>query len=328
MKTLFITAFLILGSALFSNTLWADTDKQGWNGSIGLVLGGVSSENQLDAYGGKKRIESLTEAPARYRYDFLLPVIQLGYTFENNITLFMDGGLLDGGGTGIRYTFSDKTRLSLLFPLFLGTRAEVWQDPYLIQKERTTTDAELDDAIGFSLDNIWGTSASIRYLYRDVAIKNDSAGESLQSRLTPAEIKQLRRSNRSHSTSLSLPPFVLGNRLYLIGGANYTHTNAQGEANSFTSQSVDLTLAYEKNYFDIFANIAVGERRYRTVNPVFSRKRESDFSTVAAGITFWHPFNWQNSRLELMVASESNNSNINFYDTRDELLTTSFSYHF
>ncbi|MCF6325077.1 MAG: DUF2860 domain-containing protein [Gammaproteobacteria bacterium] len=302
MKTLFITAFLTLGAALFADTLWADIDRQGWNGSIGLVLGGVSSENQLDAYSGKKRIESLTEAPLRFDYDFLLPEIQLGYTFQNNITLFMDGSLLDGGGSGIRYTFSDKTRLSLSIPLFLGISGEVWQDPYLIQKERRTTDARLDGAIGISLDNIWGTYASIHYLYQDIAIKNDGSGESLKSRLTAAEIEQLRRSNRSHSATISLPPFSLGHGLYLVGGANYTDTDAQGEANSFTSQSVDLTLAYEKKYFEFFAHIAVGEKRYRAVNPIFAKKHESDFGTVAAGITFWHPFNWQNSSLELLIA--------------------------
>ncbi len=113
-----------------------------------------------------------------------------------------------------------------------------------------------------------------------------------------------------------------------ICSGNYTDTNALGDANSFTAKGFDLTLAYEKNNFEFFAYISAGEKKYRAVNPVFGNKRKGDFSAIAAGISYRQPFNWQNSSLELMVVSESNNSNINFYDVRDELLTTSINYHF
>ena len=328
MKTLFTTTLLTLGCSLVSNTLSADIGKKGWNGSLGLVLGGVSGESQLDAYGGNKRIESLTEKPASYNYYFLFPEVQLSYTFQNNITTYMDGDLLDGGEAGIRYTFSDETRLSVSIPLFLGTGGKVWQDPYLTRKDRKTTHAKLEAAIGFSVDNIWGSFASIHYAYQDLSITNDEAGESLKSRLTSTGVTQLRRGNKSHSTSVSLPPLALGGGFNLVGGANYVSTNALGDANSFTARRVDLTLAYEKGNFEIFAHLSVGEKNYRIVNPVFGNKRKDDLNSIAAGITYWKPFHWENSSLELMLVSERNQSNINFYDTRDDLLITSFNYHF
>jgi len=328
MKALPIRAMLILGFLLFGSNALAETEEKGWNASVGLIVGGVSGEGQLDAYGGKKLIESLDEKPARYNYDFLFPEIQLGYTFQNNITLYADGDLLDGGGIGISYLLADKTRLSLSVPLFLGTGGEVWQDPYLTGKNREKTDAILDTAIDFSIDNILGSFASINYAYQDLSIKSDRAGKSLNTRLNSKEIKQLQRGSQSHIIAVSLPPLTLSDGLYVIGGASYSRTNAEGKANSFTAHSIELMLAYQNKNFEIFGQISGGEAKYHAVNPVFSTKRKGDFSTIAAGVTYGKPFGWSNSSLELMIASERNNSNINFYDTRDDLLTTSFNYHF
>ncbi len=328
MKTLFNTLFLILGCSLFSTTLWADIGERGWGGSIGLVLGGVSSENPLDAYGGKKRIESLDAAPTRYNYNFLLPEFAVNYTFQNRITAYLDGSLLEGGDSGIRYTFGGGTILSLSLPLFLGTSADVWQDPYLTGSERQMTEATMDEAIGFSLDNIGGLYASVEYLYQDISIKNDRAGESPSAGLTATEIKQLQRSYRSHSITATLPPFMLSRHLYLIGGASYTDTRADGAANSFTTQSLELTLAYEQRRFEVFGHLSAGSAQYRVLNPLFNKERRDQLSTIALGITCWQPFNWQQSSLELMVVSEQSDSNINFYETQTELLTIGMNYHF
>ncbi|NOZ51969.1 MAG: DUF2860 domain-containing protein [Gammaproteobacteria bacterium] len=326
MKALSITTLLIFGFPFFATAALAE--GKGWSGSVGLVVGAVSGEGQLDAYGGKKRIESLDAKPAQYNYDFLFPEFKVSYTFQNDITAYVDGSLLDGGKTGVSYTFNDGTMLSVSLPLFLGTSADVWQDPYLTGRDRKTTEARLKNAIGFSLENIGGLYAGIDYTYQDLSIKNDRAGESLNARLTPAEIKQLQRSNKSHRISASLPPFMLSSSLYLMGGASYTHTSAEGLANSFTAQSVELTLAYEKRHFEAFTHISGGVAKYRAVNPLFNTERRDELNTVAVGIAYGEPFNWKNSTLELTIASEHLSSNINFYDTRVELLTTSFNYHF
>lgn len=327
MKALSIRALLILGFLLFGSNALAEDKEKGLSASVGLIVGGVSGEGQLDAYGGKKRIESLDEKPARYNYDFLFPEVQLSYTFQNNITAYANSDLLDGSEIGVSYLLADKTRLSVSLPLSLGTSGEVWQDPYLTGENRKKIGAKLDAAINFSLDNIWGSFASISYDYQDLSIKNERSGESL-TRLTYSEIKQLRRDSQSHNISASLPPLSFSNNLHLIGELSYTLANAEGKANSFTAHNVGLTLVYEKRFFEVFGHISGGTTKYNTLNPVFGTKRKGDFSTIAAGITYWKPFGWNNSSLELMVASERNNSNINFYDTSSDSLTTSFNYHF
>ncbi len=328
MKALFITLFLTLGCFLFSTALWADIEERGWSGSIGLVLGGVSSENPLDAYGGEKRIESLDSIPARYDYPFLLPEFEVGYTFQNDVKAYLDSSLLEGGETGISYTFGGGTTLLVSLPLFLGTRSDVWQDPYLTGRDRQMTEATLEEAIGFSLENIGGLYASIEYLYQDISIKNDRAGESSSGRLTAAEIKQLQRSNRLHHVAATLPPFMLSRHLYLIGGASYTRSSADGAANSFTAKNIELTLAYEAGRFEAFGHLSAGTAQYRVFNPLFNRERKDQLSTIALGITYWEPFNWQQSSLELVVASEQSDSNIKFYETQVELLTVGIHYHF
>ncbi len=328
MKSLLIRTLLTWGLFWPGSHALAETDGRGWRAAAGLIVGGVSGEGRLDAYGGKKRIESLEEKPARYNYEFLFPEARLAYTFHNNITIYADGGLLDGGGIGVRYLFADETRLTLFLPLFLGTSGEVWQDPYLTGKNRKKTDTRLDAAVGLSIDNLWGTFASISYDYQDLSIKNDQAGESLNARLNASEIKQLQRDSQSHRVLVSLPPLTLGEGFYLIGGASYTRTHAEGNANGFIARSADLTLAYEKGRFEIFGQVSGGMAKYRAFNPIFDRRRKDDLNTMSAGITYWQPFNWKHSSLDLLLLSERNDSNINFYDTRTELFTASFSHYF
>lgn len=338
MKKLLCTALIITGLALSvsTNSVLAGTKTQlipgltqekGWSGSVGLSIGGVSGVGQLNAYDSEKRIDSLNEKAARYNYDYILPVFQVYYTFQNNITIGTGGDLLDGGGIDISYTLADQTLLKVSLPLFLGTINEIWQDPYLTGKARQTTEAELESAIGFSIENIGGSFASIRYAYQNLSIKNDHAGES-RFDSTSDEIKRLRRATESHRFSADLPPLRLATRLYLIGGMSYTRTDAKGDANSFTAYSIDLTLAYEMGNFEFFGHFSGGKASYREVNPIFDIKRRGDLSTIAAGVTYWNPFNWKNSSVDLTIVSEEDNSNINFYDIRDELLTAGLNYHF
>ena len=328
MKSFFTIMLLAVAFPLCINTALAETEKKGWKGSIGIVAGSVRGHGNLNAYGGKKRIHSLDATPARNNYDFIFPTGQVSYTFQNNITLYMDGGLLSGGDAGIRYTFADKTRLSVFSPLILGTRGEVWQDPYLTGKNRKTTDTKLERAIGFSIDNIWGSHASIEYIYQNQSIKNDRAGNSLTARLTSKQINQLQRDNKSHYLATSLPPLELGHNLYLIGGASYTRAVAKGRANRFTGYQLDLTLMYEKGNLEVFGHLLTGKNNYRSTNPVFDVKRADDLGSVAVGMTYWKPFDWKDVSLSFLVARERKSSNINFYDMQNDTIATTIRYHY
>ena len=237
MRIIFVMILLISGVSIFTSTnaALAGSENQsvsglsaekGWSGSVGIAVAGVSGKGQVDAYGGKKRIKSLDARSSRYNYIFLFPISETAYTFQNNITIHAGGGLLDGGGIGISYLLADETRLTLSLPLFLGTSGEVWQDPYLTGRDRKKTDAKLESSVGFSIDNILGSYASVEYDYQDLSIKNDRSGESLNTRLSSTEIRRLRRGRRTHRIAVSLPPLTLSDGLYLIGGASYTRTHA------------------------------------------------------------------------------------------------------
>jgi len=98
-------------------------------------------------------------------------------------------------------------------------------------------------------------------------------------------------------------------------------THAEGNANSFAARSADLTLAYEKGRFEIFGQVSGGVAKYRAMNPVFDIRRKDNLGTISAGITYWKPFNWKYSSLDILLVSGRNSSNINFYESRTELLT-------
>jgi len=78
----------------------------------------------------------------------------------------------------------------------------------------------------------------------------------------------------------------------------------------------------------MFGQVSGGVAKYRAINPVFDTRRKDDLGTITVGITYWKPFNWKHSSLELLLVSERNSSSINFHDARTELVTTGFSYYF
>lgn len=266
--------------------------------------------------------------PTHYSDDFISLTGQVSYTFQNNITLYTDGGLLDGSRAGVRYTLDDETRLSVFRPLLLGTSGEIWKDLYLVGQNRKAVTSELDTSIGFSIENILGSYASIEYVYQNLSIKDDRAEKSLNHRLTSNEINQLRRSYKSHYIATSVPLLDFGNDLYLLGGASYTRADAKGRANNFTAYHVDLTLVYDRGNVEVFGNLLSGKNKYQSINPVFRAKRRDDFNSISAGIAYKEPFDWKDVSLELLVARERNNSNINFYDSRNDLIATSIIYHY
>lgn len=325
--TYFATTGTILAETGKQSLFYDRTQQPGWSGSVGLLAGILSSKGSELARDGNERISSLDATPDRNNEIFPAPLGHTSYTFANRTTLSFGGDILDGGGFSLSHSLADETILSLSLPLFLGSYSEVWQDPYLTGQDRIMTDADLDAAFGLSAEYIFGSPFSISYGYSKESVENDFAGESLSARLTSADLKQLRRDNESHSTSLSMT-LPLSDHVFLIPSVGFVRTDAEGSANSFTTNGADLTIIYQTDQLEVFGSVYYSDTEYRKVNPVFDTKRKNSSYGVTAGARFLNPLGWENISIDLIFINYRKNSNIHFYDMREDLLAAGLSYHY
>lgn len=325
------------GSALAlaeKNSLSVPFNTSGWGGYLQLLVGEFSTEGLEKVVDGNENLSFLDAASISYNEDFVFPLWQVNYTFEHSKTMVYlgmpNGGLIESESTveaGISHELNDGTMLSASYtPKYSEFRSDAWQDPTLTGKNRTQTDTELQ-AINIEAAYIAGSPLSLGYSYGELSYDHDQAGQSLGLRLTPHELKQLQRDERYQHTELSLT-FPVSDNLYLTPGASHIQVNAKGDANSRTSTSLNLTIAYLKNNFELFAHGYFKTAEYDEPNPVFRKKREDDSSGITTGISYLKPFNWENIKLDLIVGQSQRDSNIHFFDSNEEFLATGITYEF
>ncbi len=340
-----VVPFLTFGLSLSAGTSVALADfekyslddrqqKSGLSGYVQLLMGGYTIKGLNSIEVDNHRIETLDARPKRYSEEFLLPLGQVNYNFSQSQTKLFIGTLendvINSGAfieIGVSHRLSDETILTASYgPKFPGLSNEVWQDPYLTGQKRERTDATLE-TFNLSAEYIFGSPWSIDYGYGEQSIRADRAGESLNSRLTSAEIKELQRSKKYHHTKLSLT-LPLTDHWYFISGVSYDHTTAKGNANRSIATGIELTFFYKKSYFEFFTYVSLSDNQYHESNPVFGTKREDDSHEIAVGASYLKPFGWKNIKLDLIISKSRQDSNIHFYDTRAALLTAGLTFQF
>jgi len=333
------TVFLLIstGKAMAEiKTRPADGLEQtsGWHGYIQLLTGGFSSEGLAKEGDDNQEIPSVEAKAIRFEEDFILPLWQVNYHFKQSDTTLSfgtpDHGIIENDlaiGVGISQELTDGTTLWASYaPKLSEFHSEVWQDSYLagVKRERTKTALE---SISLGAEYLFDTPLSVAYHYGELSIDHDEEGDSLASRLTPKEIKQLQRGKKFHhaQASLTLP---LTENFFLVPGASYTRTDARGEANCHDSGEYNLTVAYQNDNFEVFAYGYLGDAKFDELNPVFRKKRKDKRYGITTGISYLKPFGWKNIKLDLMVGESQQNSNIHFFDSREAFLAAGLTYEY
>ena len=306
----------------------------GWYGYVQLLAGGFSNEGLAKEGDDNQEITSIDGKTIQFEEDFILPLWQVNYHFEQSGTTLSlgipDHGIIENDlaiGIGISQELTDGTNLWASYsPKLSEFHGEIWQDPYLTEEERKRTKTAFE-GISLGVEYLFDTPLSMAYHYGELSIDDDNAGESLASRLTPTEIKRLQRDKEFHraQASLTLP---LTDNFFLIPGASFTHTDARGDASSHDSGEYNLTVAYQNDNFEVFAYGYLGDAKFDEPNPVFRKKRKDKRYGITTGISYLKPFGWNNIKLDLMIGESQQNSNIHFFDSREKFLAAGLTYEY
>ncbi|MGR5178643.1 DUF2860 domain-containing protein [Vibrio parahaemolyticus] len=321
----------LLAFALVSQTAIAKlSESNGFSGEIALNAAYASKTSNLSNTDADYQVytgEAQQDSSA-----LVLPLGNLQYTFgqASNHQLFVGTSRADiAVGTlaleaGYRYQFADRTKISLsLLPTIL--EGEVWQDPYLLNTARSTTD-EKGTAYRLQLNNIAGSLFSIDLAYGKKEVDEERSGAG--SSLTEQQQQLLNRNaDILYGKFKMMLPVSKGVMLYpsLI----YIQQDAQGRAMKNQSYGAELSSFMSAGNHKFALTLTYLNRQYDSANPLFDNTTRAD-NEWKAFLAYEYPgiFYSNNVSLVAFAGMTDSDSNITFYDEKNWISAVGVNWSF
>jgi len=317
-KYTLITLALISGSA---SAQLAET--AGFAGEVSLSTGFYSVESNLNTDDDNKNLDSLYDTNDAVTGGLLLPLGNLTYTFGNDLNQqFYAGTSREDIATGtLAFEMGYKYQLasgmiidaSILPTIMSG---EVWADPYK-PTNRQTTDED-GNAYRLQLKNIAGSKFSVDMAYATKDVETDVRGA-----IDPS----LRRDADTIFFKTDYK-YMVDQTTMLQPRLSYVSSDADGDANSFKGYGVELSYFKFLNRHQFALTAGFNTRDYDAVNPVFGQTREDDEMSLFAAYEYANFMDWQDWSFISFAGFGSTDSNIDFYDKNEYMMSVGMSYKF
>ncbi|EGU33362.1 hypothetical protein VIBRN418_13011 [Vibrio sp. N418] len=319
--------YSLLALAIVSGSSFAQlSDTAGFSGEVSISTGFYSTESNLNTHDDNKNIDDLGAPNDAISGALILPLGNVAYTFGNGLNQqFYAGTSREDIATGtLAFELGYKYQLasgmiinaSMLPTIMSG---EVWANPYQTT-DRQTTDED-GNAYRLKVENIAGSKFSVDMAYATKDIENDVAGE-----LDPS----LRRDSKGFifKTDYKL---ALDQHTILTPRLSYTNIDADGDANSFTGYGVELSYFKLMERHQLALTGGFKTRDYDAVHPGgagFNKTRQDDEFSLFAAYEYANIMDWQDWSLISLVGFTNSDSNIDFYDRTDYIMSVGMNYHF
>jgi hypothetical protein len=309
-------------------------NSKGWNGYVRLGVGYLHFRNnqvaQFMSYRlNETQIESIDEVPTPQNTALLTFPLEIGYTFVPYKThIFIGNQIEDLIRFDVTQQLGFKQRLWSFGTLhtgllYTGLPTKVWEDPFLTNAERTAT---ARTAFGYlvALDQIGGSGFRVQYAYRDVRLKTERSGASLN--LVSEDQALLDRNGAMHSVKIWYR-FFFQQKHRVSPELELISDKRKGEARSRTNYH--LAVNYIRNFKKLMfiSNARIGWSTYDAVHPVygvkqFDRKYGLTISTFVANPWNYKLFGDKPWRFVFTAGYNYVDANIEFYQQRGLLLQT------
>ena len=307
-------------------------NQAGFSGFIRPGAGYLDIESNMVAKFGSFDLSSdptssLTESNDSESTGIFLAPFNVAYTFNNLKTQVFLGILLTDLARfdlvqqlGVKQKIGGLGLLQIGF-LRSGIATEVWEDPYVANLERSTTDRDITGA-QLSWDKIFGSDLELTYRFRSIEIDDEKSGESLG--LTAAQRSLLARDGDQHSIE-ALYLFKLEGNHVLAPSVRFFVDDRDGDARANDAYSFKLTYSYLGDPLAVFVNGTIGKAEYDEINPIpaFSMTQEQEDDIYGAGLTilYTNPWGWslwdsKPMRFYVEGAFLERDANIDFYDEK------------
>lgn len=311
--------------------------ESGWSGTI-LFGGGYGEYKNSEILGTRtmdfevKRIDNLGSPSSESAiYPILLGVVR--YTLDDKKTeIFVDNvtddfpAMQTSAGLGIRHDFEDVGIVGLrLFKS--STPTKVWEDPFLLGQNRTSTDQTFG-GIAIKWERVMGSNFEIEIQARKVELDTDNNAQSLVNAglagtstgyngsyyITQSEQQLLKRSGNMSSAKL-LYIYPLNANNFLIPTLKLTSNNSDGNARDYINSEIGITHFYGSQRWSVGTSIQVSSSTYSKENPIFQKKQDTNYLSAGVDVTYKNIFGLDHWSLNGTAYVSSGNSNIDFYDS-------------
>ncbi|WP_163922792.1 DUF2860 domain-containing protein [Photobacterium sp. Alg240-V54] len=322
----------LIATTIISTTAMAKTVDwtPGIGGDISLMVGYNKSNSQFNS--DNHTTENLNNNGDDQNKMFVAPIGSLSYTFNSgDKQLYFGTSRSDIAlgrfhvEAGYRQKFADTSTLTLSYiPGVLSQKT--WQDPYLQGVKRSKTNSNIN-AFSVKLDNIRGSRFSGQIAYGKFSVDHENSGNDPFLNLTNNEKASLNRNaNVLYTEGTFVQPF--SRSLILRTAINYTNIDADGRAMSNNIYGAAATIIQLLPQSSLAFTLSYKTALFDATHPVFNKKQQDNKFGAFLAYEYNQPFNWKNWGLVSLIGYSSTQSNINFYDSNDVLVSAGLNYKF
>ncbi|WP_162047896.1 DUF2860 domain-containing protein [Vibrio taketomensis] len=332
------TKISLVALALMSSSASAQlAETAGFAGEVSVSTGFYSIESNLNTHDDNEQLESLDNTNDAVTGGLLLPLGNLSYTFgsELNKQFYMGTSREDIATGTLAFELGYKHKLasgmivdvSILPTIMSG---EVWEDPFKTDGKRSTTDED-GNAYRLKLENIAGSKFSVDMAYATKEIDDEKSGFAYKNandeKLTTAQRNELRRDADAFYFRTDYK-YMVNETTMLKPRLTFISADAEGDAYSFKGYGVELS------YFKFLARhqfaltAGFNTRDYDAENPIFNQTREDDEMSLFAAYEYANFMDWQDWSFVSFAGFGSTDSNIDFYDKNELIMSVGMNYQF
>jgi hypothetical protein len=283
---------IAIGSAMALSAQAHDKigEKDGLTGYGFLGVSTNSMETNTTATIGvndvsNKSIHFLTRSPDSQGYGGIVPALGLTYTFAGSHTQIFGGteleDFLSQGSTlslGVRQGIGSLGNLR--GSLLAGTDNEVWEDPYVVNANRSKTDRK-SSGLRLGWEHIFQSDFAVTLTRRKIELDDELSGTALG--LTAAQSKLLDREGKQKKIDLSYRWKPSANHL-LVPTISAIDYDLDGEAMAMQGAQFELNYAYlGVQGWEFIANGLLGSLESDKSNPIYGTKQDLDRMGVSMG---------------------------------------------
>ncbi|MCX2790844.1 DUF2860 domain-containing protein [Vibrio sp. Sgm 5] len=296
-------------------------ETAGFSGEVSLNAGFVSSESHFNT-DNSSTINSLDESAESDSSFIAAPLGNAAYTFGHRLNHQVYAGTTRSDiaiGTlafqlGYKYQLDSGTVLDFSYlPTIL--EGETWQNPYLTNQTRKTTD-EGGNAFRFQINRFLDDNFNLDLAYADKDVEKDTVTDPSLAR--DAKIYHIKGDYRIplSRTSMLQPAFT------------YIYHDADGDAESFNSYRLDLSWFQFINRHRVALTAGYTVKDFESASATFGKTRNDDKLSLFAAYEYKNVFDWDNWSFISLAGYSSTDSNITFYDEKEYLLSVGLNYTF